>query len=61
MVNKLITRIKNFVINNISFRKKINIIPLGRWYLEKEQIKTDKKIDYANIDNCYSGNTVSPF
>lgn len=50
---KFIIIIKNFTINNIKFRKKINITPLGRWYLEKEQIKIDKKIDYANIDNCY--------
>lgn len=50
---KFITIIKNFVTNNINFRKKINITPLGRWYLEKEQIKIDKKIDCANIDNCY--------
>ena len=50
---KFITIIKNFAINNIKFRKKIDIIPLGRWYLEKEQIMIDKKIDYANIDNCY--------
>lgn len=50
---KLITRITNFVINNINFKKKNDIIPLGRWYLEKEQMKIDKKIDYANIDNCY--------
>jgi hypothetical protein len=59
MMIKLITRIKNFVINNINFRKKIDIIPLGRWYLEKEQIKIDKKIDYANIDNCYSNNRIN--
>lgn len=59
MMIKLITTIKNFITNNVNFRKKIDIIPLGRWYLEKEQIKTDKKIDYANIDNCYSSNRIN--
>ena len=37
----------------------MDIIPLGRWYLEKEQIKTYKKIDYANIDNSYSSNRIN--
>lgn len=51
---KIIEIIRNFVLTNSN--KKNNIILLGRWYLEKEPVKINIKIDYANIDNCYSSN-----
>jgi hypothetical protein len=58
-MNKIFSMIKNILFTNVNLTKKNNIILMGRWYLEKEQVKVNIKIDYANIDNCYSNNKIN--
>jgi hypothetical protein len=63
MINNILKMNRNLIIKikpfrtNISFNKNNLLLndmgkPLGRWKIDYCPIKIDKKVDFANEDNC---------